>query len=173
MRLSFRDAEPADAQAVRALVELAYRSDEAGKGWTHESALFDFDRPRTSEAEVESIIADPDSAFVLAEEAGALVACALLSRQRESAYFGMFSVRPDRQATGVGRALLAACEARARQRFGARSMEMSVINVRAELIAYYERRGYTPTGDTQPFPFDRVAGVKRRDFHLVVLRKAL
>ena len=31
-------------------------------------------------------------------------------------------------------------------------MALSVVSVRAELIAWYERRGYRLTGETQPFP---------------------
>ena len=49
-------------------------------------------------------------------------------------------VEPASQARGVGRALLARSEELARG-WGASRMRMTVISVRAELIAYYERRG--------------------------------
>lgn len=171
MPLTFRYATPEDAACLRALIERAYRGEEAAKGWTHEANLLEL--PRTRDGEIEELIADPDNAFVLAEEAGELIACALLSREGDDAYFGMFSVRPDRQAGGVGRAMLAECERRARERFSARAMVMTVIHLRDELIAWYERRGYARTGETKPFPFDLVPGEKRRDFHLVWLRKEL
>ncbi len=54
-------------------------------------------------------------------------------------------------------------------RFAARSMEMTVIHRRTELIAWYERRGYHPTGETRPFPVDP----PRPDLHFVVLEKGL
>lgn len=171
MTLAFRYATPEDAGAVRALIELAYRGEQAAKGWTHEAGLLEL--PRTRDGEIEGLIADPAKFFVLAEDAGELIACALVSREGEDAYFGMFAVRPDRQAGGVGRAVLAACETRAHEKFNARAMVMTVINLRDELIAYYERRGYARTGETKPFPFDLVPGEKRRDFHLVWLKKGL
>ena len=43
-------------------------------------------------------------------------------------------------------------EAWAAERWNARGPRMSVINKRAELIAYYERRGYERTGEVEPFP---------------------
>jgi hypothetical protein len=52
---------------------------------------------------------------------------------------------------------------------------MTVIAQRTELIAWYERRGYAPTGETQPFPYgDPHFGLpKRKDLYFVVLRKPL
>jgi hypothetical protein len=32
-------------------------------------------------------------------------------------------------------------------------MKMTVLDVRDTLIAWYERRGYTPTGERIPFPY--------------------
>lgn len=171
MSLTFRYATPADAPAVRALIERAYRGEEASRGWTHEAGLLEL--PRTRDGEIEELIADPHKFFVMAENGGELIACALVAREGENAYFGMFAVRPDRQAGGIGRAVLAACEQSARERFNAGAMVMTVIHLREELIAYYERRGYARTGETKPFPFDLVPGEKRRDFHLVWLRKEL
>jgi hypothetical protein len=43
-------------------------------------------------------------------------------------------------------------EALAAAGFGAERVEMTVITVREELIAYYERRGYLPTGERRDFP---------------------
>jgi hypothetical protein len=53
--------------------------------------------------------------------------------------------------------------------------EMTVIAQRAELIAWYVRRGYTDTGERRPFPYDDVrAGLpKRPDLAFVVLEKKL
>lgn len=78
-------------------------------------------------------------------------------------YLAMLTVSPDRQDAGLGRMILAAAEAYAR-RHGAQRMRMSVIRQRAELIAWYERRGYTRTGETQPFPYgDPRFGTPTRD----------
>jgi GNAT superfamily N-acetyltransferase len=61
-------------------------------------------------------------------------------------------VDPDLQTEGLGRALIADAEDMAADAFGARTMEMTVIDAREELIAYYERRGYARTGELRPFP---------------------
>ena len=43
-------------------------------------------------------------------------------------------------------------------------MRMTVIEQRAELIAWYERRGYQRTGEYRPFPYgDERFGIPRRD----------
>jgi hypothetical protein len=54
------------------------------------------------------------------------------------------------------------------------AMRMTVIDVRGELIAFYERRGYRRTGITRPFPYgDARFGVpKRQDLRFEVLEKA-
>lgn len=54
-------------------------------------------------------------------------------------------------------------------------MQMGVLNVRSTLIAWYERRGYTRSGETEPFPYgdDRFGRPLRADLEFVVLRKRL
>ena len=52
---------------------------------------------------------------------------------------------------------------------------MTVVQLRAELIAWYERRGYRPTGETRPFPYgdERFGTPRRDDLQFVVLHKRL
>ena len=43
-------------------------------------------------------------------------------------------------------------------------MHMKVIDVRHDLMAWYERRGYRRTGEYSPFPYgDERFGLPRRD----------
>lgn len=173
----FRYATSEDAVSVSALIERAYRGPEAAAGWTTESHLLT--GPRTTEAEIAALIGDHDSRFVLAERFDTaarrdrLLACALIQKDAEEAYFGMFAVDPGEQATGVGKTVLEKSEKAARDLWAAKAMTMVVINLREELIAWYERRGYQRTGKTEPFPFHAASGAVRGDFHLVELRKAL
>jgi hypothetical protein len=71
--------------------------------------------------------------------------------------------------------LLQAAERHARERWSAAALHLSVIAHRGELIAWYERRGYARTGETQPFPYgdERYGRPLRDDLELVVLRRAL
>jgi hypothetical protein len=63
----------------------------------------------------------------------------------------------------------------ARETWGAREMHMTVISVREDLIAWYERRGYRRTGRTTPFPYgDERSGIPLRDdLHFELLVKEL
>ncbi|WP_235936254.1 hypothetical protein [Brevibacterium rongguiense] len=70
---------------------------------------------------------------------------------------------------------MAAAEAEAQRRWGVSGMRMTVIDRRADLIAYYERRGWVRTGATSPFPYgdERFGQPKVEDLHFVELSKPL
>jgi ribosomal protein S18 acetylase RimI-like enzyme len=90
-------------------------------------------------------------------------------------YFGMFSVEPTRQGGGLGKQVLAEAERIVREDWRCDAMRMTVIDVREELIAFYERRGYRRTGIKKPFPAtDPRFGIPRRDdLRFEVLEKPL
>jgi len=167
---TFRLATPADIGAIVALVESAYRGDVSRKGWTTEADLLD--GQRTDPISVAELLAKPGCCILLGECGPELVACANLERRGVVAYFGMFSVRPDAQGTGLGRAMLAEDERIAKSDWKCTEMQMTVISVRDELIAWYERRGYRRTGIYSPFPYgDERFGIPKRDdlrFELLV-----
>jgi ribosomal protein S18 acetylase RimI-like enzyme len=167
----FGFAARADIPQLATLIERAYRGPEAAKGWTNEAAILT--GPRSSPAEIEALMGTPDTRFVTTSAAGTLVACALLKREAEGAYFGMFAIDPAVQGTGLGKALLARCEDAAQELWGAKWLRLTVISLRTPLIEWYERRGYARTGESEPFPFDTATGALRTDFDLTVLRKAL
>ncbi|MBS0502679.1 MAG: GNAT family N-acetyltransferase [Proteobacteria bacterium] len=163
-----------DLPALHALVHSAYRGDSARGGWTHEADLLD--GQRTDMAALAAMLHDPAQRILVAEEGGALTGCvAITDRGDGVAYLGMLSTDPLLQGKGLGRQLIAAAEQAAAGQFGATSMEMTVIRQRAELIAYYERRGYALTGEERPFPLDdpRFGIPKRRDLSFVVLAKTI
>lgn len=166
--ITFCAATTDDVAALHPLIERAYRGDTAKAGWTHEADMLSGDR--TSADELAALIADPDRVILMAHDGDGLVGCVMTARASEGlTYLGMLTVEPSLQAGGLGRRLLAAAEAEAASRFGARRMEMTVIRQRAELIAWYERRGYAATGETRPFPVDP----PRPELAFVVLEKAL
>jgi ribosomal protein S18 acetylase RimI-like enzyme len=172
-RLSFRAATPADVDTIVALVESAYRGDSSRAGWTTEADFLD--GRRTGSDDVLAQIARPQSVVLLAERDGELLACAHVAVEDGAGYFGMFSVVPGLQGGGIGKQVLAEAERIAREDFGQSAMQMTVIDIRDELIAYYERRGYRRTGVFKPFPYgDARFGLPRRDdLRFEVLEKPL
>jgi ribosomal protein S18 acetylase RimI-like enzyme len=181
--LSFRTATREDIPALIELVTSAYRGDASRQGWTTEADLLDGQR-----IDADMLRADldaPDSVVLLGidsadEDRPRLVACASVATQPSddnvpTAYFGMFSVSPDAQGSGIGRIVLAEAERLAHETLGCARMRMTVIDCRDELIAYYERRGYLRTGIKKPFPYGnpRYGLPKREDLRFEVLEKLL
>lgn len=147
--VAVRAATPDDVAAVVDLVHSAYRGDASRAGWTTEADLLD--GARTDAAMVQHMMAAPDSLVLVADDDPGLLACCHLERRGGTAYVGMFAVQPGRQGRGSGTAMLDAAADRARA-WGATQLELTVLNHRPELIAWYERRGFRLTGATVPFP---------------------
>ena len=84
-------------------------------------------------------------------------------------------MRPPLQGGGLGKAVLAEAERISRDDWKLAMLRMTVIDVRAELIAFYERRGYRRTGIKKPFPYgdERFGRPKRDDLRFEVFEKAL
>ncbi len=171
--LTFRTATVADVDALVALVTSAYRGDASRVGWTTEADLLD--GTRIDPDILRQDILRDRSLVLLAERDGELIACAHISDDGDAGYFGMFSVSPTLQGGGVGKQLMGEAERIVHQQWGHALMRMTVIDVRAELIAFYERRGYRRTGITKPFPYgDARFGIPLRDdLRFEILEKAL
>lgn len=176
--LKFRNATPADTEALVALVESAYRGDASKQGWTTEADILD--GRRTGADDIDACIARSDSRILIAERPAhdgtpELLACAHVAAEDGAGYFGMFSVRPNLQGSGIGKAMLAEAERVAREEWKLPVMRMTVIDIRDELIAFYERRGYRRTGVKKPFPYgdERFGLPKRDDLRFEVLEKTL
>lgn len=173
VQAAFRRGALADVGAVVSLVESAYRGDSSRAGWTTEADLLG--GQRTDHEEVTALIVDPTSSIVLATLSEEIVgSVAVRIDATHVAHIGMFAVRPTLQGSGLGGSLLAEAE-RVACESGALMAEMTVIEQRIELLAWYARRGYHPTGDTEPFPYDnpRFGSPKQDDLRFVVLRKRL
>ncbi|MFZ4519376.1 MAG: GNAT family N-acetyltransferase [Microthrixaceae bacterium] len=173
--------EPATADDVDHIVDVvqsAYRGDRSRAGWTTEADLIE--GQRADATMVRHALDAPDTTVLLAfdgaDPAHLLGCCEVRVHAGEdgAAHFGMFAVSPARQAGGLGSALLDAAERHAGSA-GATALEMWVIEQRHELIAWYRRRGYEPTGEHHPFPYgDERFGLPRRDdLRFVVLSKPL
>ncbi|UXY26030.1 GNAT family N-acetyltransferase [Streptomyces sp. HUAS TT20] len=167
---TFRDATDADVDALVALIESAYRGDTSRVGWTTEADILE--GQRTDPEGVLQVIKSPDSRLLTVEQDGRIVACCQLQHRGDHTYFGMFAVSPTMQGAGLGKVVIAEAERLARESWGTTEMHMTVISVRDDLIAWYERRGYRRTGRMTPFPYgDERFGIPQRDdlqFELLV-----
>ena len=169
----FRAATVDDLDALVALVTSAYRGDVSKQGWTTEADFLDGNR--IDRDVLRKDIERRRSTVLIAERDGAMLACAHVCEEDGAGYFGMFSVQPNLQGGGVGKAVLAEAERIVRDDWGLPAMRMTVIDIRDELIAFYVRRGYALTGIKKPFPYDdpRYGIPKRDDLRFEVLEKRL
>jgi ribosomal protein S18 acetylase RimI-like enzyme len=189
----FRDATLSDVWAVVDLVQSAYRGEASRDGWTTEADLLDGSRidPDT----VREVVSAPRSVVMLAYQRPALhrmtsadrcdmdaaavdelsACCQLADEGKGTGYFGLFAVRPNRQGTGIGRAVLTEAERRAVTEWQCSTLRMLVIRQRTDLIAWYTRLGFGPTGGTSPFPYgdERFGRPKRPDLEFIELSKPL
>jgi len=165
--LTIRIAVPADLPRLHPVIERAYRGDSARQGWTHEADLLSGER--IEEATLRAMFEDPGHIFLIAEQGDVAVGCVSLTARGDGlVYLGLLCVDPATQAGGIGKAIIAAAERTSRAELDADRIEMTVIDSRAELIAYYERRGFARTGERRPFPV-----VLDPPLNMVVLEKAL
>ncbi len=173
--LPVRIATAADAPALVALVNSAYRGDTSRAGWTTEADLLGGQRVDLDgvQAAIARGATDGGTVMLVHEDEAGVAACVELAPEGTRCYLGMLTVRPMAQARGLGKRLLAAAERFARQQFGTREMYMTVIRQRSELIAWYERRGYRRTGQRRPFPYGdpRFGLPKRPDLEFEVLSR--
>ncbi|MEW2446988.1 N-acetyltransferase [Streptomyces parvulus] len=171
--LSYRDATDADVDEIVALIESAYRGESSRAGWTTEADILH--GQRTDPQGVLDVVKSPHSRLLTVERDGRVVACCQLEHRGKHAYFGMFAVSPALQGAGLGRTILTEAERRARAEWGVTEMHMTVISVREDLIAWYERRGYRRTGEMTPFPYgdERFGIPQRADLRFELLVKPL
>lgn len=153
------------------LVNSAYRGEAARAGWTHEADLIDGDS-RTSEADLSKLLADPLAVILTCQDEAGIAGSVYLKKDSDELYLGMLSVNPRLQGIGIGKLLLKAAEEHAREQ-GCKSIKMTVISVRKELIAWYGKHGYQPTGQRETFPNDNEFGTPRQPLEFVVLKKVL
>lgn len=165
-------ADEEDIHSLVALMDSAYRGENSKQGWTSEADLFIGDK-RTDEATVANLIKKPGAAFLkYLNEEEILEGCVFLHKKDNKIYLGMFSVSPSAQGKGIGKKLLAAADDYAKEH-SCTSIYMTVITVREELIAWYERNGYQKTGRVLPFPVDERYGIPTQPLEMLVLEKHL
>jgi ribosomal protein S18 acetylase RimI-like enzyme len=167
-------AQSGDVETIATLVNSAYRGDHAKKGWTTEADLID--GTRTDAAALADLIKKPDTTILKYEQDGKLIGCVelkIVEDKYSKLYLGMLTVEPSIQGGGIGKKLLAAAEDFGKGE-GCKSVYMTVITIRQELIDWYKRHGYVDTGKRKPFQFnDPRFGQPKQKLEFLVLEKQL
>jgi len=138
-----------DIPSLNILINSAYRGETSKKGWTTEAHLLE--GKRTTEEELTEIILDSKNTFLKFTENDQIIGSVLLVEKEHQLYVGMLTVSPELQNSGIGKKMLAEAENHAKS-LGLFTLSMTVVSVRAELIAWYKRHGYVDTGKREPFP---------------------
>lgn len=153
--MHFRIASNADAAAITALINLAFQVEK-----------FFVATDRITLPEVQAAMAR--GAFLLADDQDGIAASIYVEQREDRGYFGLLSVDPSRQRSGLGSRLVAAAEDHCRAH-GCRFMDLTVVNLREELPPYYRRLGYVESG-TAAFPEHEPT---LRPCHFIKMSKAL
>lgn len=156
--------ERQDVDPLLTLIQSAYRGESSRRGWTTEADILD--GQRTDVENLLEILGDSTKALFQGRMNDELVACVLLEKKAQgAAYLGLLTVHPQKQNLGLGKCLLRHCESWAKEQWGVGLIEMTVFSVRKELLDWYERHGYRPTGEVRPFPMnDRRLGIPKVQF---------
>jgi GNAT superfamily N-acetyltransferase len=107
-------------------------------------------------------------AILVIEENSEVLGCIYFEIRLERAYFGLLAIRPDQQGKGLAFRLINEVETyclNAQCRF----MDIQVVNLRTELLAYYHKLGYVETGTA---PYEK-ADTSKIPCHFLILSKPL
>ncbi len=154
--MRIRQAGPSDVDTIVRLVNVAYEVEK-----------FFVAGDRTTAAGVSSLTGSGTFLVGIDDGTETPCACVYVSVSGERGYFGMLAVAPDHRGRGFGHALIQAAEEHARAA-GCRVMDIKVVNLRAELFAFYEQLGYREVG-TEPYEHRPVL----QPCHFVRLEKQL
>jgi len=163
-------AAETDISALNSLVNSAYRGESSRKGWTTEADLLG--GIRTDEDALRTMLQNPAVTILKYEAGNQLLGCVYLEKKEQDLYLGMLTVSPEAQTNGIGKKLLSVAEQLAVNQ-QCRAITMTVIRQRHELIDWYNRRGYQPTGETQPFPDDPRFGFPKQPLEFIVMEKVI
>jgi ribosomal protein S18 acetylase RimI-like enzyme len=153
--MELRIACEADAEAIAALVNRAYRPSPKDMGWTHEANLISGDR--TTAEQVMSLLSERSVILLLCIDQK-IAACVHVQRDQSNAYIGMLATDPALQTKGLGKEIISHAEKYALENFQVSAFKMSILSSRPELLAFYERRGYGLTGEIEAYPLSAGVG---------------
>lgn len=177
--LKFRLAEVKDIAQLLNIINAAYRQNNENS-WTNEALLVEGERITAAQLYVMLQQQHQDSSvqMVIAElntqADEEIIGCIGLTYAAYDAEIGTFCIAPTWQAMGYGQQVLQAAELYAvKHQSNLKTLTMWVLDVRTELIEYYERRGYIRTGVVEPYPIELDVGKPLVDLKIIQLQKKL
>jgi ribosomal protein S18 acetylase RimI-like enzyme len=160
-----------DVSALEQLINSAYRGETSKQGWTTEANLLE--GKRITEVELTEIIKNKENTILKYTDNEQIIGSVLLINKGNKLYLGMLTVSPELQNSGIGKKLLQEAEVHALA-LGLPKIVMTVISVREELIAWYNRHGYVDTGVREPFPLnDTDAIIVNQSLEFIVMEKII
>eukprot|EP00048_Salpingoeca_helianthica_P017464 m.237358 g.237358 ORF g.237358 m.237358 type:complete len:181 (-) comp21085_c0_seq1:23-565(-) len=133
-------------------------------------------------SQLDELLAQPGHTVLVAHETQgeqSVVGCIHVHWYKEGEHphgaFGMLSVSSDREKAGIGKQLVRAAEEKIRSELAGIQntyIEIPVINLRPELIPWYERQGYNKTGEVLPFEAPHILA-DGYDIRFVMMRKSI
>ncbi len=172
MSLNIRTAKIDDVEQLVKLINLAYRA-QSDRGWTTEKVFVD--GTRITKEQLSRDLNQSNFELLVGEnEQGSLVGCIGLTFDSSSVEIGTFAIDPTIQNLGYGREMLNYVETCITQNYSSvRRLIMYVLDVRIELMAYYQRRGYQTTGRTESYPIDADVGQPLVPIQLIEMEKVI
>lgn len=163
-----------DIPAICKLMNVAYRG-KTGQSWTTEKDMIAGDR--ISPAQLQEHLVQQNFELWLLEgqmHAASLIGCIGICYQGDKAEIGSFSVDPALQNQGLGKELLNFAEQQVIAHYPEiKILEMYVLSLRTELMAFYARCGYLKTAHTEEYPIYANVGTPLANLHLVQMIKVL
>jgi N-acetylglutamate synthase-like GNAT family acetyltransferase len=132
-RVTFRNATPADADALVQLINAAYDRTEH---------LIFLGSRRTERHDIGQLI----GGIVVAEQEGRIAGCVHIDAASDPAHYGLLAVDVSQHRSGLGSMLVEHAETVAREA-GATAVSIETVK-QAGLMPFYERRGYVLVGET-------------------------
>jgi GNAT superfamily N-acetyltransferase len=161
-----------DIPALVQLINSAYRGEVSTNGWTTEAHLI-AGSERIDDIGLHDLMQQPTAVILKHTNTNGIInGSVYLNVEAGKLYLGLLCVTPFEQAQGVGKQLLAAAEAYALN-IGVSVIFMSVIPQRTELVAWYNRHGYSVTGLTKPFTGPERFGKPTTPIEFIILEKQL
>ena len=139
-----RQAQPGDEPAVRACAEAAYEQYVAAIG----------KKPAPMVADFASLIASGFMHVATGAEA-AVLGFIVFYKKHDHVFLENAAVHPGAGGRGIGKRLIAFCEAEAKQ-FGATSIKLYTNEKMTENLSIYPHLGYRETGRKREDGFNRV-----------------